>query len=132
MQIRNRIFTAKGVLCSIAFGLAPCISASAVQPSLEQPPALSQQAVQDSLQSAPVQEPNTSQPDQDAAKAVVLTGTIVKSGPDFVLRGSSGTAYRLDAPEKAQPYEGKSVKVTGKLEKTANLLHVESIEEIRG
>jgi hypothetical protein len=56
-------------------------------------------------------------------------GTIVKDGSDFVLRASTGDVYRLDMPSKAQPFEGKAVKVTGKLEETAKLIHVDNIEE---
>jgi hypothetical protein len=77
-----------------------------------------------------MQQPDTPQPDQPATKAVVVTGTIVKSGSSFVLRDSSGAVYQLDAQEKAQPYEGKSVKVTGKLEAESKLLHVDTIEEL--
>lgn len=57
---------------------------------------------------------------------------IVKSGSYFVLRDSSGAVYQLDAQEKAQPDEGKSVKITGKLEAEAKFLHVETIEELNG
>jgi hypothetical protein len=73
-----------------------------------------------------------SQPDQPATKAMVVTGMIVKSGSYFVLRDSSGAVYQLDAQEKAQPDEGKSVKITGKLEAEAKFLHVETIEELNG
>jgi hypothetical protein len=61
---------------------------------------------------------------------VVVTGTIVKSGSNLVLRDMSGDVYQLDAQDKAQPYEGKSVKVSGKLEADSKLIHVESIEEL--
>ena len=76
------------------------------------------------------QETEPSQPDQPAGKAVVVTGTIVKSGDNFVLQDTSGTVYQLDAQDKAQPYEGKSVKETGKLEAESKLLHVDTIEEL--
>lgn len=67
--------------------------------------------------------------DKQAAKDVVVTGTIVKSDLGFILRDSSGTEYRLDAQKKAESFEGKSVKVTGKLDaSSANLLHVNTIE----
>jgi hypothetical protein len=46
---------------------------------------------------------------------VVVTGTIVRNGGDYVLHHSSGTVFRLEAPEKAQPFEGKPDRVTGKL-----------------
>jgi hypothetical protein len=131
MQNRNRIRTAEGVLILIVLGLAPATSASAMQP---QPNALVQDAAQ------PQQKPDTAQPDpsqpdqsKDKQKAVVVTGTIVKNGSDFVLKDTKGIVYRLDAQDKAAPFENKSVKVTGKLEQAENenqtaMLHVDAIE----
>jgi hypothetical protein len=108
-----------------AFAFAASTGAGAMKPVFVHSPALvlaGQQSSQD--------KPDSSQPDQQAAKAVVITGTIAKNGSSFVLRDSSGTVYQLDAQDKAQPYEGKSVKVTGKLEAATNLLHVDTIEEL--
>jgi uncharacterized protein YdeI (BOF family) len=121
MQHRNQFLTPRGLLCSIAIAAVYCISAMAMQPQFGQ-------SQRGSLVSAQQQQPT--QPDQPAAVAVVVTGTIVKSGDNFVLRDTSGTVYQLDAQEKAQPYEGKSVRVTGKLEAETKLLHVEAIEEL--
>ena len=44
------------------------------------------------------------------------------------LREAGGQIYRLDDPQHAQSFEGKSVKVTGKLDTEAKLIHVERIE----
>jgi len=68
------------------------------------------------------------QPDQKQAKSSTYTGTVVKNGNDFVLRDSSGAMYKLDDPDRAKPFEGKPVKVTGVLDEQANVIHVESIE----
>jgi len=81
---------------------------------------------------APTTTPDQAVPDEKAGKAVVYTGTIVKDGSDFVLRDESGTVYRLDAPSKARPYEGKSVEVAGRVQKDAKLIHVEQIRAIGG
>lgn len=62
---------------------------------------------------------------------MVVTGAIGKNGADYILRDSTGIEYRLDAPDKALPYEGKSVRVTGKLEAETKLLHVETIDELK-
>ena len=121
MQHRNQSLTPRGLLCTIALAAVFCISAMAVQPQFGQ-------SQWRSLESA--QQQQSMQPDQPAASAVVVTGTIVKSGDNLVLRDTSGTVYQLDAQEKAQPYEGKSVRVTGKLEAATKLLHVETIEEL--
>jgi hypothetical protein len=36
----------------------------------------------------------------------------------------------MDDPSKAQPFAGKQVKVTGRLDTDAKLIHVESIEAV--
>jgi uncharacterized protein YdeI (BOF family) len=83
-------------------------------------------------QDQPQQQPNQAQPqqqpDQGQAKSSTFTGTIVKNGDDYVLRDSSGSMYKLDDPDRAKPFEGKPVKVTGKLDQQANVIHVESID----
>ncbi len=127
MQLRNRSFTARALLCLMAF-VAVAATAAAMKPVLIQPKALALAGLQSSQDKPDAQQPNTSQPDQSATKDVVIAGTIVKSGPNYVLRDSSGTVYQLDAQEKAQPFEGKSVKVTGELETQTSLLHVKAIE----
>jgi hypothetical protein len=37
--------------------------------------------------------------------------------------------YKLDDGERAKPFEGNAVKVTGRLDEEAKLIHVENIEE---
>jgi hypothetical protein len=68
------------------------------------------------------------QPKQDQAPATTFTGTIAKDGDDFVLRDSSGATFKLDDTERAKPFEGKAVKVTGHLDADARLIHVDNIE----
>lgn len=70
------------------------------------------------------------QPRQEEVKSVVIVGVISKSGSEFILRDSNGNIYQLDAPDKAAPYDGKYVKVTGTLQENAKLLHVDTIEEV--
>lgn len=64
-----------------------------------------------------------------SARAEFYTGMVVKNGSGFLLRGSAGALYHLDDSTKAQAFAGKSVKVTGKLDETSKLIHVEKIEE---
>jgi uncharacterized protein DUF5818 len=124
MQNRNLIRTAEGVLTLMVLAVAPATSAWAMQ---TQPTSVVQEAAQ----------PQQNPPQQDQSKAkqqaLVVTGTIVKNGSDFVLKDDKGTVYRLDAQDKAGQFENKSVKVTGKLEpsESANqiaMLHVDAIE----
>jgi uncharacterized protein YdeI (BOF family) len=68
------------------------------------------------------------QAQQSQAQSATFTGTIQRNGEQFFLRESSGQIYRLDDPRHAQPFEGKAVKVTGKLDTEARMIHVERIE----
>ncbi len=68
------------------------------------------------------------QPEQGQAKSATFTGTVVKNGDQYALRDSSGAIYTLDDTERAKPFEGKTVKVTGQLDEQAKVIHVESIE----
>ena len=132
MQNHNRVRTAERILALMALAIAPAASAIAMRPE----PAAVQDTQQKPYTTPPDQsQTDPSQPDQSKAKqkAVVVTGTIVKSGSDFVLKDTQGTVYQLDAQEKAAPFENQSVKVTGKLEQAANenqtaMLHVDAIE----
>jgi uncharacterized protein YdeI (BOF family) len=130
MQTRNRFNTEPGLLCSIIFTAAFFIAVFALRPQLGRSQPLAQKIAQQIQDKPNAQQQQPTPPDQPAATAVVVTGTIAKSGDNFVLRDTSGTVYQLDAQDKAQPYEGKSVKVTGKLEAETKLLHVETIEEL--
>jgi hypothetical protein len=109
---------ALGALYVIALALASSSQAMTMQPLLER--ALSASAQEP-------QQPDTNQPNRSASKSETFTGTIVKNGSGFVLKDMTGSVYRLDAPEKAEPFEGKDVKITGKLDAETKLLHIEAI-----
>jgi hypothetical protein len=67
---------------------------------------------------------------QAQPEAKSFTGRIVKSGENFVLSDSATKSrYMLDSQDKARPYEGKRVKVTGTID-ASDLIHVETIQEI--
>ena len=125
MRLMNRIHTAGSLVCLVTLAFGTATTAGAMRPAFVLFPALAMTGTQSAQD-----KPNTSQPDQPATASVIVTGTIVKSGSNLVLRDSFGAVYQLDAQDKAAPFEGKSVKVTGKLEAEAKLLHVESIEEL--
>jgi uncharacterized protein YdeI (BOF family) len=74
--------------------------------------------------------PDQTMPNQDQSKATTFTGTIVKDGENYVLRDSSGGIYKLDDSSRAQSFEGKTVKVTGKLDADSKLIHVDSIQAL--
>jgi hypothetical protein len=58
-------------------------------------------------------------------------GTILKDGQTFVLSDpATKSRYTLDAPQKASRYEGLTVKVTGTIDNSTNLIHVDTIEKV--
>jgi hypothetical protein len=126
MRKRNPILTIQGILSLLAISIMLGYAAHAFQPAPEPSAALAAQEPTPAPAPGQVQ---PAQPDQSAAKSAVFMGTIVKDGSDYVLRASSGDVYRLDTPAKVQRFEGKAVKVTGKLEESARLIHVDTIEE---
>jgi hypothetical protein len=54
-------------------------------------------------------------------------GTVLQSQTGYVLR-SGDLELKLDDQEHAREYAGKSVKVTGSLDKRNNTIHVKTIE----
>jgi hypothetical protein len=63
-------------------------------------------------------------------RAVVqyFTGLMAKDSDRYVLKASHGAVYQIDDQAKAKPYEGKQVKIGGRLDSQTNVLHVASIE----
>jgi hypothetical protein len=64
---------------------------------------------------------------QTQAQTATYSGTIQRYGEQFMLREASGQIYRLDDPKDAQPFEGRAVTVTGRLDADAKMIHVERI-----
>jgi hypothetical protein len=68
---------------------------------------------------------------QAQPEAKTFTGRILTSGDNFVLSDTATKArYLLDNQDKARPYEGKNVEVTGTIDGASNLIHIETIQEI--
>ena len=77
-------------------------------------------------------QPQPQQQQTQQARTGTFTGTVVKSGDDYVLCDSSGETFKLDDAQRAKSYEGKAVKVTGQLDEQAKLIHVQTIEGAEG
>jgi uncharacterized protein YdeI (BOF family) len=103
-------------------GTSPAYAQDQAQP--QQQPGQTQPAQPDQAQ------PQQPQPDQNQPQTATFTGTVVKNGDQFALRDSSGAVYTLDDSQRAKPFEGKAVKVTGQLDEQAKVIHVESIEGV--
>jgi lipopolysaccharide export system protein LptA len=90
-------------------------------------PADAHQAARDSQQPSAAQQPN----DMQTQDAKPFSGTIVKEKGKFVLKdAATKMSYQLDDQDKAKQFEGKQVKVTGKLDLDTNLIHVENIQPL--
>jgi hypothetical protein len=82
--------------------------------------------------------PASQDPAQDAPKnphsetespaATSVTGTIVIMAGKYALETTDHVTYQLDDQDKAKAYDGKTVKVTGTLDRTSGTIHVRSIE----
>lgn len=84
-------------------------------------------------------QPSQSQPAQNDAQASPtsaqtskeFTGTIVKEKGAMMLKdASSNVSYKVDDDSKVKDFEGKQVKVTGTLDSSTNVIHVDSIQVI--
>lgn len=69
--------------------------------------------------------------DTSNAKGRVFMGIIdhtQTAGADQYVLRAGDMAYQLDNPGKAKKFQGKNVKVTGRLDNTTNKLHIDKIE----
>ena len=82
-------------------------------------------------QAAQSQSSSTAKGSQGQAPTVqTFTGLINKEADSFVLKVSETTSYKLDNQSDVQQYEGKRVRVTGTLDESINLIHVDKIEPL--
>lgn len=63
-----------------------------------------------------------------SATTVTFSGTVIRDGSRFALRETAGVLYFLDSTGRAWPFEGEDVRVTGYLDSTTSLLHVDDIK----
>ena len=100
-------------------------------PSPEVPPA----AQQPPTSQTPGQTPDAAQPSTPkdstptaaapgASDSQSFSGTVVKSGDKFVLKDDSGKTYDIDHQDDVKKFEGKRVKVQGKLDETGTKIMV--------
>jgi hypothetical protein len=76
-----------------------------------------------------LQDPPAASGQQDPSNAQMFSGKITKSNGKYLLKDSSGKmAYMLDDQKAAKDYEGKVVMITGTLDETNNVIHVQKIE----
>lgn len=79
----------------------------------------------------PQPEQNSTQGSQSqSSTAQAFTGIISKEADSFILKVSNDTSYKLDNAQQVQQYEGKRVRVTGVLDTSLNLIHVDKVEPL--
>jgi hypothetical protein len=76
----------------------------------------------------PPSQASPSGPSEPQPSSQTLEGVIVKDSRAYVLKTTDKLVYQLDDQEKAKPFEGKKVKVTGTLAADGKLIHVQTIE----
>ena len=107
-------------------------SPSAAQSSPQSSPTDASQQDQSNPSSATKSNPSSSASSSSMSggmDAQMFNGKITKSGGKFVLKdAATQTTYTLDDQDRAKQYEGKTVKVTGKLDSSSNTIRVASIE----
>lgn len=62
--------------------------------------------------------------------AQTFTGRIMRDGSTYLLKVSTGTAYPVAEWQRAKPYEGKQVRISGVLDANGESLHILSIEPV--
>ncbi len=116
----------------VKFSLLLAVLAVAIiaQPAVAQSGSASQQDPGNpstSTQTSPSSSPSTamSQP----MDAQTFTGKIAKAGGKYVLKDeTTKSSYVLDDQDQAKSFEGKSVRVTGKLDTSSNTIRIATIE----
>jgi outer membrane biosynthesis protein TonB len=87
------------------------------------------QPAQNPTPSQPSQ-PNSSENQKQSSTAQAFVGTINKQGDNFLLKVSETISYKLDNQQEVQQYDGKRVRVTGTLDSSASLIHVDKVEPL--
>lgn len=96
-------------------------------PSPEVPPAAQQPPTSQAPDAAPPSTPKDSTPTAatpSASDSQSFNGTVVKSGDKYVLKDDSGKTYDIDHQDDVKKFEGKRVKVQGKLDETGTKIMV--------
>lgn len=63
-----------------------------------------------------------------AEKTKSFVGTVVKESTGYALRVKD-LSYKLDDQQQASSYEGRNVRILGSLDKHANTIHIQNIEQ---
>jgi len=79
---------------------------------------------------APPTQPAPSEAQKQTSTAQTFVGTINKQAENYVLKVSESISYKLDNQQEVQQYEGKRVRVIGRLDASISLIHVDKVEPL--
>jgi hypothetical protein len=65
-----------------------------------------------------------------AGTTVTFSGTVIRRESLFALRETAGILYTLDSAGRALAFEGEDVRVTGQLDTTTRMLHIDDIQSM--
>jgi len=111
------------------------------QPQPPEKPGHQQPVPEPNPETKPAQNPTPAQPsspssqpgqtsDNQVPSAQTFTGIVSKDADSFVLKVSDTSSYKLDNQQQVQQYQGQRVRVTGTLDPSINLIHVDRIEPL--
>jgi hypothetical protein len=74
--------------------------------------------------------PKTPESQDKNPTAQTFTGIVSKEADSYVLKVADSSFYKLDDQNQVQPFEGRRVQVTGTLDTSLNLIHVDKVEPL--
>jgi hypothetical protein len=91
-------------------------------PSQDAPPASQQPPSAQTPDQAQAPDSNAGTP--SASDTQTFAGTVVKSGDKYMLKDDAGKTYDIDHQDEVKKFEGKRVRVQGKLDETGTKILV--------
>jgi hypothetical protein len=115
---------------ALLLGLAPAVFGQTGQPpeSVPSSPGGSSQSTPPTFPPGTAHQERSKTSASSAEKTKSFTGTVVKESTGYALRVKD-LSYKLDDQQQASNYEGRSVRVLGSLDKHANTIHIQNIEQ---
>jgi hypothetical protein len=114
----------------LLLGLAPAAFGQTGQPPETVPssPGAGSQSTPPTFPPGTAHQERTKTSAPSAEKAKTFVGTVVKESTGYALRVKD-LSYKLDDQHQASSYEGRNVRILGNLDKHANTIHIQSIEQ---
>ena len=118
------------ILTALLLGLAPVAFGQTGQPPEPVPssPGAESQSTPPTFPPGTAHQERSKTSASSAEKTKSFVGTVVKESTGYALRVKD-LSYKLDDQHQASSYEGRNVRILGNLDKHANTIHIQSIEQ---